>query len=160
MMYAKIINDSVVTFGELPNCYGRYTNFPEAGSEAIHAEGFWEVEFPVVPEGKMLGELYYDEISNLFKYHLIDLPNKPWHDAMRGIQLIITDGQKADWLQKLAENEILGTYPDIAILIGVVKNLDSPKVQVDGKLYLYLAELYPAHKAFLKQYGIEINYKE
>ncbi len=161
-MYAKKEGEKILIYGELPSNYKNHTNFSASDAELLEKEGFFEIVEDKLPANKQYGELYFD--NDVFRYEITDTPAPIWHVANKTIQLIITGEQKKNWLDKAAENEILGNYPEITILLDYIKTLNCQKIHENGNLYIYLEELYNTkekpHKIILQNFGIEINYKD
>lgn len=82
-----------------------------------------------------------------------------WHYPECPIRIIFSDKTKENWLNKYKENEILGTYPEVAGLLEYVKQMSTKKVTLNGETHIYLEEIYPEHRAIIEANGAIIEPK-
>jgi hypothetical protein len=72
-MKARNDNGQIRVYGQLPNTWKNYDNFRAALVEVLEAEGFFDVIKPEYdPELQYLGPIYFDEMSHVFTYPVID----------------------------------------------------------------------------------------
>ena len=83
-----------------------------------------------------------------------------WHVPERSIRLVLTDEVKTRLLTLRQEHELLGTQPEVAMLVEYVRTIVTPTITEGTTTYIYLEELYPEHEALLNKYGVIIERKE
>jgi len=83
-----------------------------------------------------------------------------WHVAERSIRLVLTDVVKTWLLILRQEHEVLGTQPEVAMVVEYVRTIVAPTTTEGTTTYIYLEELYPEHEALLNRYGVIIERKE
>lgn len=83
-----------------------------------------------------------------------------WHVAERSIRLVLTDDVKTRLLILRQEHEVLGTQPEVAMLVEYVRTIVTPTITEGTTTYIYLEELYPEHEALLNKYGVIIERKQ
>ncbi len=80
-----------------------------------------------------------------------------WHVPERSIRLVLTDEVKTRLLTLRQEQELLGTQPEVAMLVEYVRTIVTPTITEGTTTYIYLEELYPEHEYILNKYGATVE---
>jgi hypothetical protein len=100
--------------------------------------------------------------GKLVRIEVEDLTPEPydWHVSERSIRLVLTDDVKTRLLILRQEHEVLGTQPEVAMVVEYVRTIVAPTTTEGTTTYIYLEELYPEHESILNKYGVMIERKE
>lgn len=72
-MKARIENGTIKLYGSLPQDFENILNFANADEETIKSKGFYDVIEPIWDRDmQVLGELYFNEVSQVFTYPVTD----------------------------------------------------------------------------------------
>jgi hypothetical protein len=68
-MKARIENNTIKIYGSLPQDFENILNFANADETTVKSKGFYDVVNPTWdPETQILGEIYFDEVAEVFTY--------------------------------------------------------------------------------------------
>lgn len=74
-MKARIENGTIRKYGSLPQDFENILNFSQADETTINSKGFYDVVTPEYdPAYWRLGEIYFDDMNQVFSYRLIAIP--------------------------------------------------------------------------------------
>lgn len=156
-MKAIEINGEIKTFSKLPNRWKNYTNFPLASEELLKQEGFFDVVRPEHnTETQYLGEIYFDEVREVFTYPVIDKTQDEL-DQEKEAELNVLDNQfNQDAAKRILRKVVAPLLADEASLtsediedikmlykqwrVGVMYDKDSDNP--DEKRFVYNDDLY------------------
>jgi len=156
-MKAIEINGQVKVYAQLPKTWNNILNFQKASVEVQQQEGFFDVVRPEYnTETQRLGEIYFDEVNQVFTYPVNDIPQSELDE--RAEQELNAKDQTFDeqaakrLLRKVAEpilaDEEALTEQDIEDVkmlykqyrVGVTYNKDS--TNPDEKFFVWNGNLY------------------
>jgi len=82
-MKARIENEQVKVYGTLPKDFMHYLNFAEADEALLKLEGFYDLITPEYdPEKQRLGDIYFDEVNEIFTYPVINLTSEELEEEL------------------------------------------------------------------------------
>ena len=111
------------------------------------------ISYSIISQTGNIVEVMCDDDPELHKYKRWYI----WHYTEITNRVVIPTEIKKDWLDKYKENEIVGTYPDIAALLEYVKTMDAEKIFTDEAMYFYVNNILPEHEYILNYYGAIIE---
>ena len=83
-----------------------------------------------------------------------------WHNESKPFRVTVSNDVWKDWFQKKRDHadylELTGQqlYPDLMALLDVVKSIDNSNIEKDEiNTYVYLDEVFEAHKSIIAKYG-------
>lgn len=81
-MKARIENGVITVFTQLPLTFKNENvsvigEFDKLTREELEGYGFFDILEPALPEGKMYGDVIYNDTENTFTYSIIDIPPAP-----------------------------------------------------------------------------------
>lgn len=72
-MKARIENNTIKIYGSLPQDFENILNFANADETTVKSKGFYDVVSPAWDAStQILGEIYFDEVAEVFTYPVID----------------------------------------------------------------------------------------
>ena len=75
-MKAKIENNKIKVYPNLPTHYGNVLNGYDKLTERHEKDGFFDVIVPTLKDNEKKGEIYFDDVNKVFTYPIIVIPQK------------------------------------------------------------------------------------
>jgi hypothetical protein len=145
-MKARNENNAIKVYPNLPNEWGNILNFPQASVETLEAEGFYDLVEPEINQAtQRLGELYFDEVNQVFTFPVIDKTQ-----AEIDYEAAIEGWHHPEFLMRIiAPDALLIQAPGIETWARY-KGL--PVIVENDSVYLYCDFILPVHQSLLSAY--------
>jgi hypothetical protein len=145
-MKARNENNAIKVYPNLPNEWGNILNFPQASVETLEAEGFYDLVEPEINQAtQRLGELYFDEVNQVFTFPVIDKTQ-----AEIDYEAAIEGWHHPEFLMRIiAPDALLIQAPGIETWARY-KGL--PVIVENEQVYLYCDFILPVHESLLAAY--------
>lgn len=73
-MWCRIENEKIKQYSALPECIKNYVGFNLLDASLHRQEGFFPLIMPVFDvDIEQIGEMYFDEIEKVFKFHILSI---------------------------------------------------------------------------------------